>query len=480
MSSLRKIIEELGNQYIFEDSIGRNNLISICPGIDRSNNMKIRVYALESPVAEDESFLDELEYRLKTYWLLKQPQLQTIKKLLNKTPSPHFITASLPSLDLATYLEHEGRIDLNRVIKLTSQMGRLLEFLHDNKIFHLGLNPKNIFLGYDFVPILANTPLTQTLSGSNYVEEAEPYLLFQYLSPEQTVGMEGNASSDVFSLGILAYHLLRGEPPYTGKTLTEVAQSHLTTQLIVPDSIDNDAGRDLLEKVIFPCLQLNQGERLQTIAEVVRALDELSAPKEVQPPPGPVKPPRMKTALKESLVTVSKVGLAALQKITDWKKRFSGITVNHLLTRSAGVVLVGVAALLLIVMLIYLNGDRGRKSPGAVHGTHEAGNEDRERKPEPIPSLSSKDRHLIEKRIEAIGMEMGVSEDLIVEAQYIVDQPGEGLDHFIRLINKYNPVDCKPYSGCWKEWYDFGHLKELFPGSPAKGYARRIAEIIAP
>ena len=93
-------------------------------------------------------------------------------------------------------------------------------------------------------------------------------------------------------------------------------------------------------------------------------------------------------------------------------------------------------------------------------------------------TMSESDKQLVEM-IEEIGKDMEISHTIIREAKTIVNRPNEEKAYFRELLFQYDPRHCRPYSKCWKKWFDFGMHGDLFPQSPAMKFSEKIADIIA-
>ena len=98
-----------------------------------------------------------------------------------------------------------------------------------------------------------------------------------YMSPEQAIGdSEPDARSDIYSLGVVAYYLLSGRPPFDYDSPIKVLLAHAqeepadlnTTAPLVPDD---------LRGVVMRCMAKNPGDRYQDVIQLARALRQCRA-----------------------------------------------------------------------------------------------------------------------------------------------------------------------------------------------------------
>jgi len=111
-------------------------------------------------------------------------------------------------------------------IQLFLRVCEAVQFAHQNFVVHRDLKPDNILIAEDGTPRLLDFGTAKLLSPSPDKQESQltldGYLSFtpQYASPEQVQGNPITTSSDTYSLGVLLYLLLTGEPPYNLNDLT--------------------------------------------------------------------------------------------------------------------------------------------------------------------------------------------------------------------------------------------------------------------
>ncbi len=119
-----------------------------------------------------------------------------------------------------------GRISLRDTAAVMVRVAEGLEAAHAQGIVHRDIKPANILFDPDGVAYLSDFGIAKADGG---VEETASLLLGtpQYLSPEQAQGGEIDGRADTYSLGVVAYHALAGEPPFTQKSPMALAMAHV-------------------------------------------------------------------------------------------------------------------------------------------------------------------------------------------------------------------------------------------------------------
>ncbi len=169
----------------------------------------------------------------------------------------------------------KNRIDLGmnplEALELLVNIGNALDFAHKRGIIHRDVKPQNILFRRDGTALLSDfgiakevqidTELTSTgtILGSPY-----------YMSPEQSEGMQVDARTDIYSLGVLFYEMLTGERPYPGDTAIKVIMQHI--QSPVPE-LPADLRR--YQPLLNTMMCKERDERMPTAAALVEEAEAL-------------------------------------------------------------------------------------------------------------------------------------------------------------------------------------------------------------
>jgi serine/threonine-protein kinase len=98
-----------------------------------------------------------------------------------------------------------------------------------------------------------------------------------YMAPEQASGdSHVDHRADIYALGVLAYELLAGAPPFGGQTVQQILAAHVTRKP-EPLSALRDSVPPELERLVMRCLAKRPADRFQTAAELLTQLEKISA-----------------------------------------------------------------------------------------------------------------------------------------------------------------------------------------------------------
>jgi hypothetical protein len=114
-------------------------------------------------------------------------------------------------------------------------IARALDAAHAKEIVHRDLKPDNVFLhqvesglmmvkllDFGIAKLVRHTPGTEKTQTGNMLGTP------RYISPEQARGIQVDHRSDIYSLGVMAYEMLAGRPPFQGETAMDLVVKHLS------------------------------------------------------------------------------------------------------------------------------------------------------------------------------------------------------------------------------------------------------------
>ena len=195
---------------------------------------------------------------------------------------PYLVMEYVPGPSLADVVRREGSLPVPRAVNILVQVAGGLSAAHRCRVIHRDLKPDNVVLttndGFgDWVKIMdfglakiMDPEETTGLSATGTVMGTP-----MYMSPEQVSGARVDPQADIYSLGVMAFELLTGKPPFTG-AFQEVMRAHVHSD---PPSPAAASGRDDippdLEKLVLRCLAKKPQQRPAGADEVVSMLHAL-------------------------------------------------------------------------------------------------------------------------------------------------------------------------------------------------------------
>jgi hypothetical protein len=165
-----------------------------------------------------------------------------------------------------------GGLSLAEAVAITVQLAQALQFAHDQGVIHRDLKPANVMFRDPQTPVLTDFGIARQRDPEALRLTQTGMLIGTptYMSPEQIQGHEVDGRSDLYSLGVMFYELLTGQPPFRGETPVSVLMAHLTQK---PPPLPEQFAA--FQPVIDRCLAKDPNDRYSSVREFIRALKSI-------------------------------------------------------------------------------------------------------------------------------------------------------------------------------------------------------------
>jgi eukaryotic-like serine/threonine-protein kinase len=187
-------------------------------------------------------------------------------------------------------LMREEKLTIPRAIEIVKQVAEALSEAHLHGIVHRDIKPSNIAINergvvkvLDFglaKQVLASSSVgaEAALSEAVHTQTREGIIIGtpMYLSPEQALGLEVDARSDLFSLGSVLYECIAGRPAFAGKSDIEICAEVIRDDP-APPSVFNPLITSELDRIVLKAIAKKPGMRHQTAVELANDLGSSSS-----------------------------------------------------------------------------------------------------------------------------------------------------------------------------------------------------------
>jgi len=254
--------------------------------------------------------------------------------------NPYFVMELIDGQSLAALVSERGPLPAAQVVELLAQAAQGLAAAHEVGLVHRDIKPANLILDAKQGLKIVDFGIARLTQATEELTATQAALgTLSYMAPEVLNGQPADARADIYALGLSAFHLLTGRPPFTAPSAVGVAMKQLSEPL--PDLTKET--RDVppeLGRLIERMTQKNRDERVQTAAEVASTAAQIAARLAAQlsgqttSPLGP--PPRVQPNLPVLLLAggLGLLGSVVLAIVLSGKARDKGL--HHVLSAYDG------------------------------------------------------------------------------------------------------------------------------------------------
>ena len=338
--------QHLGNYEVIA-TLGKGGMGQVYLALDTRLGRKVALKLLPFSQTRDPNHVQRLEQEARTASALNHPNIVTIHEI-GEADSIHFMATEYVEGETLRERMANAELSVREIVALAVQIASALRAAHRAGIVHRDIKPENIMLRSDAVVKVLDFGLAK-LTGAAEVESGLIMGTTPYMSPEQARGETVDARTDVWSLGIVLYEMIKGRVPFTGETHRQTVTSILEDEL---PALDREVP-DELQQLIAKALTKDRSARYDDASSMENELKSLQGELEVRARLG------VANANQNEAVTRLSGWATSTQSRTDTAGH-SRRGVKYYVQRHK--VLTGIAAILLMgaVGWAYVNANRNR------------------------------------------------------------------------------------------------------------------------
>ncbi|HJT58596.1 MAG TPA: serine/threonine-protein kinase, partial [Ktedonobacteraceae bacterium] len=163
-----------------------------------------------------------------------------------------------------------GKFSAIQALPILQQLCSAVQYAHDRDVIHGNIKPSNIFVATDGRMLLSDFGIARGYDDSQQSLTRVGWGSAEYAAPEQSLGVLRSAS-DIYTLGVLLFRILTGQPPFTGQTPVEVLLKHVRQQPPSARALDPNIS-DAVDGVLHMAMQKRSDDRFASAQEFSHAL----------------------------------------------------------------------------------------------------------------------------------------------------------------------------------------------------------------
>jgi len=275
-----RLFAALADRYRIERKLGEGGMATVYLADDLKHQRKVALKVLKPELAAvlgADRFLREIT----TTASLQHPN---ILPLFDSGEADGFLYYVMPYVEgqsLRDRLTRERKLEPAEAMRILRDVADAMAAAHAKGIVHRDIKPENIMLSgrhamvMDFGVAKAVSEATGRMDLTTAgVALGTP----AYMAPEQAVAdPHTDHRADIYALGVTAYEMLAGQPPFVGVTPQEVLAAHITSTPEPIQSVTSEVPTPI-SRVVMRCLEKQPAERFHSADELLQAIDALATP----------------------------------------------------------------------------------------------------------------------------------------------------------------------------------------------------------
>jgi serine/threonine protein kinase len=267
----------LAERYVLETEIARGGMASVWRARDQVLARPVAVKVLHQHLSVDDGFIERFRREALAAARLAHPNIVAIYDTGSETGEDgmkrHYIVMEYcDGGTLADINAGVGAVGPGRAVAIGVSICDALEFAHGQGVVHRDVKPANVLMTSDGTLKVADFGIAKAAFVSSDITTTGAILgTVTYVSPEQARGLEPDARSDLYALGVVLYEMVSGRPPFQEESQIATAMRHLRDVPPPPRSIRAGIPR-ALESVVMRALEKDPDDRFGSAREMRAAL----------------------------------------------------------------------------------------------------------------------------------------------------------------------------------------------------------------
>ncbi|HZE41726.1 MAG TPA: protein kinase [Stackebrandtia sp.] len=288
----------LGNRYRLEKPVGSGGMGEVWQATDQALNRTVAAKILHPALGADAQFRERFLREARTLAKLSSPGIVNIFDAREETTEDgshvfYLVMDYVTGRPLSELLREQGRMDAAWVMSMVAKVAAGLNAAHHAGVVHRDVKPQNILVDDDGTATIVDFGIARTHGQTGLTMTGTVMGTVTYASPEQLQDEDLTGASDVYSLGVVAYECLTGNPPFQGGTTAATITGHLTQP---PPPLPVDVPVPVAE-VVMRALAKTPAERYPSASAFAHDCRQAASGRMPLPPateaiPAPPSPPR--------------------------------------------------------------------------------------------------------------------------------------------------------------------------------------------
>jgi eukaryotic-like serine/threonine-protein kinase len=264
---MTQLADVFSNRYEIQRGIARGGMAEVYLARDQLLDRPVAVKVLFEEYARDPSFVERFRREAQSAANLNHPNIVAIYDWGQERGTYFIVMEYVRGRSLRDVVQVNGPFSPRRTAEIGADIAGALEFAHRSGVVHRDIKPGNVLLTAEGDVKVTDFGIARAGTGEALTQTGAVMGTATYFSPEQAQGQPVDGRSDVYSLGVVLYEMVTGEPPFTAESPVAVAYKHVREDPDVPSAHAPDLPPDL-EQIILTAMAKDPDARYQTADEL--------------------------------------------------------------------------------------------------------------------------------------------------------------------------------------------------------------------
>ena len=280
IDTLDRLKTALADRYAIESTVGHGGMATVYVAEDLKHRRKVAVKVLSPEIATAlgaERFLREIEIAAG----LQHPHVVPLYDSGEADGLLYYVMPYIEGEALSDRLEREGSLPIDDALRILRDVVDALAYAHARGVVHRDIKPENVMFSGSHAVVLdfgVAKALREAVGSAELTTTGLALGTPAYMAPEQaTAEPTVDHRADIYAVGILAYEMITGRPPFEGPTPQAILGAHLTKAPAPIETLREEVP-PAVAALIARCLEKSPEDRVQDTSDLLVQFGTMSAP----------------------------------------------------------------------------------------------------------------------------------------------------------------------------------------------------------
>ncbi|MBN1582717.1 MAG: protein kinase [Anaerolineae bacterium] len=280
-------------QFEITQELGKGGMATVYKAYQPSLHRDVAIKVLSPALAEDMDLVKRFLREAQSAAAIHHPNVITIHDVSSQDEIHYIVMEYVEGMTLAELLAENQLLSPERILNIARQIAAALDYAHSKGFIHRDIKPSNIMINPDQADriTLMDFGLVRAASGSRLTRTGFIMGTADYMSPEQARGDAIDHRTDIYSFGVMLYHMFTGNVPFAKPTPHAILMAHIMDEPPAMSAPNRAISREI-EAVVRKAMAKNPDERYDWSGDVVADLETAIFRPEtmIMPPMEPMAP----------------------------------------------------------------------------------------------------------------------------------------------------------------------------------------------
>src|SRR5438034_1951668 len=217
----------LAGRYRLASKLGSGGMSTVYLARDETLERWVAIKLLHREISDQPDQLERFRREARAVAQLSHPNVVAVIDAGEDGGFPFIVFEYVPGETLKARIDSVGRLPLDEAAAYAIEIGRGLAAAHGQTLIHRDVKPQNVLIDAEGRAKVTDFGIARSLESDGLTKTGRVLGTTDYVSPEQAMGHDVDPRSDIYSLGVLLYEMLTGEPPFKAETGVGVAMKHV-------------------------------------------------------------------------------------------------------------------------------------------------------------------------------------------------------------------------------------------------------------